>query len=66
MVIDCLSALCTREIPFAVKGCFSALLRACAYTHYFVHYLTVTVKMHTLRSYVNVELAGSLLLGDSL
>ena len=48
-----------------VHAIVSALPHARARAHYFVRYLTVTVKIHTLESIFPVALAGSLVLWGS-
>ena len=58
-------APCVHVISLEVTGCVFAIPRAPARTHYFVRYLTVTVKIRTLESIFPVLLAGSLVWWDS-
>ena len=64
-MICCLSALRAREVPLAVTGCVSDLLRARACAHYFARYLMLTVNICTLGSNVIVALAVSLVWWNS-
>ena len=56
---------CACAIPLAVTDCVSAIPRAPARTHYFAPYLTVMVKIRTLKRIFPVLLAGSLVWWDS-
>ena len=65
VVICWFSALRACVITLVVTGCVSTLPHAPARAHYFARYLTVTIKIRTLKSISAVALAGSIVWWDS-